>query len=219
MKIEKISEGIFKVDGRLATINLTPDSKVYGEELIEVGGIQYRSWNPYRSKLAAAISKGLTNIHMKPKSHILYLGAATGTTSSHLSDIVGKDGIIYCIEIAERSMRDLLKVCEKRNNMLPILQDARKIESYSEEVGQVDIIYQDVAARDQDIILLRNSDMLKKGGYAYVAIKSQSIDVSRDPKLVYREFLDSISGKFDVLEKLDLSPYDQMHLFVALRKK
>jgi fibrillarin-like pre-rRNA processing protein len=219
MKAKKLFEGIFKVDGKLATKSTYNGDKVYGEDIIKEGGMQYRLWNPYRSKLAAAIMNGLKEMHITESSSVLYLGAATGTTSSHVSDIVGKDGIVYCVEISERSMRDLLKVCETRANMLPILQDARKVESYSEDVGKPDVIYQDIAARDQDYILLRNSSLLKKGGYAYVAIKSQSVDVTKHPSKVFEEFLTNVSKEFEILEKIDIEPYDKMHLFVVLRKR
>ena len=184
MKVEKLFDGVFKVDGKLATLNLVRGVRVYNEDLVDNEGKQYRLWTPYRSKLAAAIMKGLTDLDIKKGSHVLYLGAATGTTSSHVSDIVSEKGLVYCIEISERSMRDLLKICEKRHNMLPILQDARNTDAYRDDVGTADSIYQDVAARDQDLILLKKADLLKKGGYAYVAIKSQSIDVSKNPEQV-----------------------------------
>ncbi len=219
MKVERLFDGVFRIDGKLATVNLASGVKVYNEDLVECDGKQYRLWTPYRSKLAAAIVNGLEKLSIRNGSHVLYLGAATGTTSSHISDIVAEKGQVYCIEVSERSMRDLLKVCETRSNMLPILQDARNTESYGEDVGMVDCIYQDVAARDQDQILLKNSEMLKKGGYAYVAIKSQSIDVSRNPKKVFVEFLASVSSKFDIVQEIDIEPYHKMHLFVVLRKK
>ncbi len=219
MDIRKVFGGVFRIDGKLATENLAKGAKVYGEELVNHEDTQYRLWNPYRSKLAAAILKGLKELKIGKGSHVLYLGAATGTTSSHVSDIVRDSGIVYCIEISERSMRDLIKMCEKRSNVLPILQDARNVESYRPDTGIVDALYQDVSARDQADILLRNSELLKKGGYAYVAIKSQSIDISRKPEEVFKEFLQRVSEKFEILEKLDLKPYDDMHLFVVLKKK
>jgi fibrillarin-like pre-rRNA processing protein len=152
-------------------------------------------------------------------SKVLYLGAATGTTSSHVSDIVGEKGIVYCIEISERNMRELVKVCEVRHNMLPMLEDARNTEVYAKEVGDCEVLYQDIAARDQADILIRNADLLKKGGFAYVAIKSQSIDVTEKPEVVFKEFLEQISSKYSILEKIDLTPYTKMHLFVVLQKK
>ncbi len=218
MTAKKLFDGIYKVDGKLATKSAYKGNKVYGEEIIKEGEDQYRLWNPYRSKLAAAIMNGLREMHIKRASSVLYLGAATGTTSSHISDIVGPDGIVYCVEISERSMRDLLKVCEIRDNMLPILQDARNVESYSDDVNKPDIIYMDVAAKDQDDILIRNSKLLKKGAYAYVAIKSQSIDVTMNPSEVFDEFLSKVSKEFEILEKIEIEPYDKMHLFVVLKK-
>ena len=217
-QIKKIFDGVFLVDGKLATMNLDIGRDVYGEELIEKEGLEYRLWNPYRSKLGAAISKGMKRMEIKRGSRVLYLGAATGTTCSHVSDIIGEKGILYCVEISERNVRDLLRVCERRSNMLPIFNDARNVKEYGEDVGSADVIYQDIAARDQAEILLENCKLLKKGGYAYIAIKSQSIDVSRKPSEVYKEFLDKVSKRFSLLESIDIMPYDKMHLFVILQK-
>lgn len=219
MKFKQIFEGVYKIDNKLATRNLVRGKRVYDEELVDYEGEQYRLWNPYRSKLAAAIINGLKEMRISKGSKVLYLGAATGTTSSHVSDIVGREGMVYCIEISERSVRDLVKVCETRSNMLPMMEDARNPDAYSGDVGVCDLVYQDIAARDQAEILNRNAGLLKKNGFAYVAIKSQSIDVTRKPGEVFSEFLDDVSAKFKLLEKVDVAPYSKMHLFVLLQKK
>ena len=153
MEAKEVFDGVFMVGRKLATRNLTSGTKVYGEELVRIGGSEYRLWNPYRSKLAAAILLGMRGMRIGRGSKVLYLGAATGTTSSHVSDIVGKGGLVYCIEISERSMRELVGVCESRENMLPMLKDARDTDSYAKEVGVCDVLYQDIAARDQADIL------------------------------------------------------------------
>lgn len=218
MKFEETFDSVYKIDGRLATRNLTPGRKVYGEDLVKHKGAEYRMWNPYRSKLAAAIIKGLKKMAIKDGSNVLYLGAATGTTTSHVSDIIGKDGTLFGVEISERNMREFVKLCESRDNMLPILADALHPELYSENVGSCDIIYQDVAVKNQAEILLKNSGMLKKGGYAYFVIKSQSIDISKNPEEIYRSELSLLEGKFEILERIDIEPYDSLHMFVVLRK-
>lgn len=219
MKFKQIFEGVYKIDNKLATKNLVRNRKVYDEELVEYEGEQYRLWNPYRSKLAAAIINGLKEMQIRKGSKVLYLGAATGTTSSHVSDIVEGKGTVYCVEISERSVRELVKVCEVRHNMLPLLVDARDVEAYAKDVGTCDVLYQDIAARDQADILIRNAALLKKDGFAYVAIKSQSIDVVEKPEIVFKEFLQQISSTFNVLQKIDMAPYTKMHLFAVLQKK
>lgn len=219
MSFKQIFEGVYRIDGKLATQNLVKGNRVYDEELVMREGKQYRLWNPYRSKLAAAILNGLKRLEVRQGSRVLYLGAATGTTSSHVSDIVGREGTVYCIEISERNMRELMKACESRPNMLPLLQDARNVDAYAGDTGICDVIYQDIAARDQADILLRNAALLKDRGMAYVAIKSQSIDVAKRPELVFKEFLESVSSGFEVLEKIDIAPYSKMHLFAVLRKR
>ena len=210
--------GVYLLDNRLATLNLAKGCKVYGEDLVDIEGKEYRLWNPYRSKLAAAVKCRLKNFYMKGGNKVLYLGAATGTTASHVSDIVGKEGRVYGVELSERNIREFIGVCEKRSNMLPILADARYTDSYKEIVDQCDLIYQDVSARDQAHILIENSKFLKKGGYAYFVIKSQSIDISKKPNEVYKNELEKLEGRFVVLERMGLEPYDSMHLFTVLRK-
>ena len=219
MELREVFENVYKVERKLATKNLIPGSKVYDEELIIIDHKEYRTWNPYRSKLAAAIINGLKNLSIHPGSKVLYLGAATGTTPSHVSDIIGENGTIFCVEFSERNMRELIQVCEKRPNMFPFLSDARITGNYSEDVEFADILYQDVSARDQAEILMNNGKLLKDGGIAYVAIKSQSISSSTKPEIVFREFLAKVSKDFDVLQEIDIEPFDKGHLFVVLRKR
>ncbi len=219
MRAEKVFDGVYRLDGRLATVNLVRGKKVYDEGLVTIDNTEYRTWNPYRSKLAAAIVNGMERMAIKDGSKVLYLGAATGTTASHVSDIVGASGSVYAIEISERSMRDLIEVCESRENIFPMLHDARNVEGYADDVGTADVLYEDIASPDQAEILLRNADLLKDRGIAYVAIKSQSIDISKKPSEVFKEFLRKVSAKFDLVQSIEIEPFDRMHLFVVLRKR
>ncbi|MGQ9507381.1 MAG: fibrillarin-like rRNA/tRNA 2'-O-methyltransferase, partial [Candidatus Bathycorpusculaceae bacterium] len=140
---------------RLATKNLASGRNVYGERLIRYEGFEYRVWDAYRSKLAAAILKNLRTVPIKPNHKVLYLGAASGTTASHVSDIVGEDGHVYCVEFAARAIRELVNnVCAYRINMVPILEDARFPEKYAVFIsGRVDDIYCDIAQPEQAKIL------------------------------------------------------------------
>ncbi|XP_018650497.1 putative fibrillarin [Schistosoma mansoni] len=136
-------EGIFVAKGKedcLVTKNVVVGESVYGEKRISVeddagGKIEYRVWNPFRSKLAAGIVNGLDQIHIKPGSRVLYLGAASGTTVSHVSDVVGADGVVYAVEFSHRSGRDLLNVAKHRTNVVPIIEDARHPHKYRMLVG------------------------------------------------------------------------------------
>ena len=128
--ISEIFPGIFRIDGKLATKNFAPGTKVYGEKLVRVKNVEYRMWDLFRSKLAGAIVKGLSEVPIKPGSLVLYLGASNGTTPSHVSDIVGEEGAVFANEFAQRSMRDLMDVCAKRPNMMPIFGDARMPEEW-----------------------------------------------------------------------------------------
>jgi len=221
VKSHKKFEGVFLVNDRLATINSVPGKKVYGEMLIAIKNVEYRVWDFWRSKPAAAIKKGLKEFPLKKSMKVLYLGIASGTTASHFSDIIGKDGIIYGVDIAERVLRELIPHAEERGNIVPILADARKIEDYEKTIlEKVDLVYEDVASPDQIQILIRNcKKFLKLNGWAMIAIKSQSIDVTKSPKEVYKECLKDLEKNFKIVDKVELDPYEKAHLFVVLKLK
>lgn len=214
-------DGVFTEGGNIFTVNLTPGQRVYGEDLVFRNDVEYRKWDFTRSKAAAALKNGLQNFPLKKGSSCLYLGVASGTSASHFSDIIGKDGIIYGVDIAERVLRDLILHAEKRGNIAPVLADTRSPETYAGIVlDKVDLIFEDVASNDQVEILIRNCDrFLKKGGYAMIAIKSQSIDVTKDPEQVYKECLVELKKHLEVIEKVKLDPHEKHHLLVVLRKK
>ncbi|RLF08306.1 MAG: fibrillarin-like rRNA/tRNA 2'-O-methyltransferase [Thermoprotei archaeon] len=219
-------EGLYVVeldDGslRLATRNLAPGIKVYGEMLIQHEGVELRIWDAYRSKLAAAFMKGLKTSPLKEGLRVLYLGAASGTTCSHVSDIVGHKGRVYGVEFSPRVMREFLeRVARHRENVIPILADARFPAEYSHVMEEVDVIYQDVAQPYQSKILIDNADFyLKKGGWAFLAIKARSIDVTKEPSEVYKREIETLKeGGFEIVHVVHLEPYDVDHAMILARR-
>ncbi len=204
---------------RLATKNLVPGQRVYGERLFNYEGVEYREWNAYRSKLAAALLKGLEELPVKEGDRILYLGIASGTTASHISDIIGPKGLIYGVEFSPRVIRDLMQVVADRRNILPILADARMPERYRLMVGMVNGLYADVAQPEQADIVNRNARLfLEDGGYLLLAIKARSIDVTREPSDIYlREMKRLTQGGFEVIDVVHLDPFDRDHAMIYAR--
>lgn len=203
----------------LYTKNLVLGKKVYEERLVKEDGVEYRDWDPTRSKLAAAILKNIRKIGIKEQDIVLYLGAASGTTASHISDIVGKDGFIFALDFAHRVVRDLVFVCEDRKNIAPIMADANKPTSYLDKVSLVDVVYMDIAQREQAEIFLKNCDMfLKKGGYALLCVKARSVDVTRKPKSVFNMVKVKIAEKLRVIDYKDLRPFQKDHCMFVCQK-
>ncbi|MDD3754139.1 MAG: fibrillarin-like rRNA/tRNA 2'-O-methyltransferase [Methanobacterium sp.] len=204
--------GIYELDGKLATCNLNPGVRVYKEKLIEYEDTEYRLWDHRRSKLAAAILKGLEKFPVEVNSKILYLGASAGTTPSHISDIV-RDGLIYCVEFSPRMMRELLTVCQERENMIPLLDDASKPYNYRGLMEKVDLVYSDVAQPNQTEIFMDNMRMyLKDDCQGILMIKARSVDVTRKPRQIFREEASKLKKHgFRVVDKVDLDPYEKDH--------
>ena len=201
---------------KLATQNLVPGNQVYNEKLVQSKEIEYRIWNPFRSKLAAAIMNDLKNFPFNQKSDVLYLGVSTGTTISHISDIVNQGGTIFGIEHASRVARDFLdRVASHRKNIVPIIQDARRPEEFFSVYKKVDIVYVDIAQPDQTNIAIENCRLyLKSGGYLFLVIKTRSIDVVKDPKMVIKDEIKKLGTLFQIKQTIDLHPYDKDHAMV-----
>jgi len=201
---------------KLATQNLVPGNQVYNEKLVQSKGVEYRVWNPFRSKLAAAIINGLKDFPFNQKSDVLYLGVSTGTTISHISDIVNQGGTIFGIEHASRVARDFLdRVASHRKNIIPIIQDARKPEEFFSVYKKVDVVYVDIAQPDQTDIAIENCRLyLKSGGYIFLVIKTRSIDVVKDPRSVIKEEIKKLETLFQIKQTIDLHPYDKDHAMV-----
>ncbi len=222
MKITKSKyEGIFLVENgkkKIATINLVPGYTPFSEQTVKQDGKEYRIWNPHRSKWAAAIMKNIKKFSLKKGDNVLYLGAASGQSASYISDIVGKEGKVFCIDIAPRVMRDLIFVAEKKENMVPILADATNPKEY-EFIGKVDFIFQDVAMPNQVEILKRNAHFLKDGGQILLAVKSRSIDVTAKPSDIFAKVEHQLAKDFDIIDKKRLEPYEMDHIVFLLSKK
>lgn len=217
-------EGVFIARGKedaIVTKNMVVGESVYGEKRMSVEDgelkVEYRAWNPFRSKLAAAIVGGVENIHIKPGSKVLYLGAASGTTVSHVSDIVGPDGLVYAVEFSHRSGRDLMNVAKKRPNIIPIIEDARHPHKYRMLVGMVDTIFADVAQPDQARIVAINAHhFLRNQGHIVISIKANCIDSTAEPEAVFAGEVNKLkSEKIKPLEQLTLEPYERDHAIVV----
>jgi len=217
--------GCFIAKGKedaLVTRNLVPGESVYGEKRISVDGedgekVEYRVWNPFRSKIAAAILGGVDNIWFKPGAKVLYLGAASGTTVSHVSDLVGEEGMVYAVEFSQRAGRDLINTAKKRVNVVPIVEDARHPQRYRMLVPMIDVVFADVAQPDQARIVAINSHMfLKNGGHFMISIKANCIDSTVEASVVFAKEVAKLQAeKFKPAEQLTLEPYERDHAVVV----
>lgn len=227
--------GIFVVKGKddaLATKNMVVGESVYGEKRVQVEvaaagaengvlaqkeKIEYRFWSPFRSKLAAGIVGGIDKCHIVPGAKVLYLGAASGTTVSHVSDVVGPAGVVYAVEFSPRSGRDLVNLAKKRTNIVPIIEDARHPAKYRMLVGMVDVIFADVAQPDQARIVGINAQYyLKTGGHYMISIKANCIDSTAPAEAVFASEVDKLRAlSLKPMEQLTLEPYERDHCIVV----
>ncbi len=205
----------------LVTKNLVPGFRSCNEEIVYVNGREYRVWDPYRSKASAAIHKKVKEFPVKEGDLILYLGVASGTTASYLSDIIGEEGVIYGVDFSASALLPLIQIARKRENIVPLLADARTPSRYINFVEEVDVVYCDVAQPNPTSIVSTNSNLfLKESGYVLLAIKASSIDISKKPKEVYLEEEKKLKETgFEIIDSVNLVPYHKKHAFLLLKRK
>jgi len=219
-------EGVFVSKGKddsLVTRNMAPGESVYGEKRIAVEAaegeekVEYRVWNPFRSKLGAGIVGGIGAMPIKLGSKVLYLGGASGTTVSHVSDMIGPEGVVYAVEFSHRSGRDLTNMAKRRPNVVPIVEDARQPQRYRMLVGMVDVIFSDVAQPDQARIVTHNASFfLKNGGWVVISIKANCVDSTAAPEAVFAMEVDKLKKEqVKPKEQLTLEPYHRDHALVT----
>jgi len=216
--------GVYTITDReqksISTKSLVPGTSVYGEKLVKEGEDEFRLWSPRRSKLSAAIKRGLREMPIQPGSKVLYLGAASGTTVSHCSDIVGPNGVIYAVEFSQRTVRDLVQLAAVRPNIIPILDDARHPTRYAPLVsGTIEVVYQDVAQPNQASILYENlKTFCSFGAWGMLAIKARSIDSISSLEEVYSREIAELDNKgLEIVENINLEPLEKDHRFVVCR--
>ncbi|MFP4050123.1 MAG: fibrillarin-like rRNA/tRNA 2'-O-methyltransferase [Thermoplasmata archaeon] len=216
MNLKPLTDGVYKDNSDIYTMNLVPGENVYGEDLIEEDDFEYRKWDPKRSKIGAYLKK-TDFLPITYEINSLYLGAGDGTTVSHLSDIV-THGKIFAVEMARNPYRKLLNLSEKRKNIFPIMADAHNTHKYSDIIQKVDFLYQDISQRDQTEIFIKNTRFLKNDHYGFLAVKSRSIDVSKKPEKIYHEVEKKLKNAgLKVKDKVDISRWQKGHAVIIVK--
>ncbi|MDO5848099.1 MAG: fibrillarin-like rRNA/tRNA 2'-O-methyltransferase [Methanobrevibacter sp.] len=210
---------VYLKEDQIATENLVPGISVYGEKLLKEDDKEYRLWNPYRSKLAAGLMNGLSNLDIVEDEKILYLGASTGTTVSHISDIA-INGMVYAVEFSPVTCKKLVRLSNRRSNIAPILGDATKPKQYLNLVEKVDLVYCDVAQPTQTSLFMKNMNLFaKEDGIGLLMLKARSIDVVQKPKKIFKEEEKKLKEKgFKIIEKIKLEPYEKDHIGFLVEK-
>jgi len=211
-------ERVYREGRDLYTVNRNPGTKVYGEALSTVDGVEYRAWDPFRSKLAAFLLKGApADVLGRPPRTVLYLGAAHGTTVSHLSDL-WPEATLFAIEKSPTSFARLLALARQRPGLVPILADAQLPERYQADVRAVELLYQDIAQRNQAGIFVENARAcLSPRGRGILMLKVRSVTQQRPTATVVREARSALSAaRLAVAYETALTPFSREHAALAV---
>jgi fibrillarin-like pre-rRNA processing protein len=219
--MRELFKGVFEHQQKIWTQNRVPGNRVYGEELLNYNGTEYRNWNPYKSKLCAAIKKGLAEFPVAKDQSILYLGSAEGTTLSHLSDILEETGVLIGVDVSSRTVPKLLNISEQRPHLIPILADANKPDEYPDEIREIpfDFLFQDISQKNQTEIFIKNLSLLKPNGHCMLVVKASSIDSQKPAEQIIAQETRLLAPYCDLLQTVLLEPFEKKHALLHCRKK
>ncbi len=219
MKKTKYAE-MYENEQKLYTKNLTPGTVFFSESLLKLDGVEYRHFDPTRSKLAAGVMKKIKQSGVKEGDIVLYLGASHGYTVSFLSDIVGQKGLIFAVDSGYKVFRSLYHISNIRHNVVPLYADAAKPAAYARNTCAVDVVYQDIAQKEQAEIFDANYSLYAKdNGIGILVVKARSIDVAAQPQKVVdgvKKWL--LEHGYTLIDNKSLEPYQHDHALLLVTK-
>lgn len=216
MNNEQIAHNVYLVekDDKRVLATKSGYPPYYGEKKYD----DLREWIAWRSKFAAMAQNGYLP-QLEPEWKVLYLGAASGTTLSHFSDVFDK-GMIYAVEYSPKPFSKLLELAMERKNIIPLLEDAYRPWNYNGIVEEVDFVYQDIAHKEQLKIFTMNANMfLKAKGSGLIMVKARSIDSTVEPEEVFDDVVEKLSSQFNIIKQGRLDPYHKDHTYIHLVKE
>ena len=228
----KLAWGIRREGRSLWTRNAVKGVSVSGERRKRDGRNEWRLWNPNRSKVAASILKtkrDASALLPDSGSTCLYLGASTGGTVSHIHDNVcgagnHHGGQVVAVDISPRMMRNLVKLAERRQGLVPVLADARNPLAVAPYIrGKADWLHQDLSIGDQAETFVRmTSAFLKQRGAAILSLKAASerwMEGGDDARFEHTKSIIEDCQHLELLEIIDISVFEEQHaVFHCVRK-
>jgi len=192
---------------------------VYGERWVDAGSRRLRHFEPGRSKLAAAVVRGWSGDLPAPSERWLYLGAASGTTASHVADLVGPEGRVYALERSVRPFARLLSLADRWPNLRPILADARNPREYATLIPPVGGLYADIAQPDQLAIVIANAELLLSGSGTrlLIALKTPSMGRGRSAAGHRDASETTLADRMALAPSVSLEPFHRGHYMMGGR--
>ena len=204
---------------KLATLSNVSTNQDYEENLVEMNGKQYSIWNPYMSKLAAAIINGIEIFPILKKTKILYVDPATEKTVKHISDIVGINGKIFVVRnIIKNSKNFLEQIAKNRSNIFTIIPDKTNPARLTGMTETVDVIYIDIAEHNQTEIAIQNcKNHLRIGGFLMLIVPTKNIDFTSNPSKKNQEERKKLQTSFDIIQEINLTDFFKEYSMVIAK--
>jgi len=204
---------------KLATLNNAGINEAYNEKLTEINGKQYNVWNPYTSKLAAAIVNGMEIFPILKKTKVLYLNGTIEKTLSHISDIIGVNGKIFILrDINENSKNFLENVMNDRTNVFTITRDNGDPAKFSSKSEMVNVVYVDITQHNETEVAIQNCKRyLRDGGFLMLVVPTKKIDFVNNPNGQNLEEIQKLQSSFEIIQQINLTDFFKEHSMIIAK--
>ena len=216
---------------QLATKNIVEGTKTHKEKIVIVNDEEFLEWNPYKSKLAAAIRNGLQILPIIKNSKVVCINLLEESTMLHISNIVGSGGSVFVIDVNKNKKSFLNKLVDTHKNIIPIYDAADELSFSSSITGKVDALYVDLPESEQiEQIVEKYGSLLKNEGFLMLVTKKDDAILENDiagwmaeqragfDKI--REITTKLKSQFEIIQEINLGvnyvmePYHRLHAFI-----
>ena len=217
---------------QLATKNMVKGTKTRKEKIVIVNNEEFLEWNPYKSKLAAAIRNGLQILPIIKNSKVVCINLLEESTMLHISNIVGSGGSVFVIDVNKNKKSFLNKLVNTHKNIIPIYDKVDELSFSSSITGKVDALYVDLPESEQIEQIVRNyGSLLKNEGFLMLVAKKDSDAILENDIVGWmaeqraglnkiREITAKLKSQFEIIQEINLGinyamePYHKLHAFI-----
>ena len=217
---------------QLATKNIVKGTKTRKEKIVIVNNEEFLEWNPYKSKLAAAIRSGLQILPIIKNSKVVCINLPEESTILHISNIVGSDGSVFVIDVNKNKKSFLNKLVNTHKNIIPIYDTVDELSFSSSITGKVDALYVDIPESEQiETIVEKYGSLLKNEGFLMLIAKKDDNAIIENDIAGWmaeqraglnkiREITTKLKSQFEIIQEINLGlnyamgPYHKFYAFI-----
>ena len=168
-------------------------------------------WNPYTSKLAAALFSGMEIFPIKLASKIFYFDDYSTITLEHISNIINNEGIVYFLKNIEN--KQILNF----TNVKIINCDIDNHDYFIELQEEIDVAYLDLSTDEKLNSIIKNCKIILKQNGFLVLVLNDKYSISDDFIVQIQNTIINLKASFELIQEINLSYFFKNSFMIVMK--